>query len=283
MTPADGIPDTATTRTGTTGARPTVGSRLRDAKLDIAGVGIEYHIKRTGEMLTAVGDATFHVFDHEFVCLVGPSGCGKSTLLNAVAGLVPYQRGEILLDGRRIEGPGTDRAMVFQSAALLPWKSAIENVAYGIEVRGMPKRETRQRAAEMMKVVGLEGSEQRYPHELSGGMQQRINVARALVADPELLLLDEPFAALDAQTRESMQEELLRVWERTRKTSLFVTHQLDEAVLLADRVVVLSKGPASHVSGIVEVDFPRPRSRALRRDGGFIDTIAEIERIMQLE
>ncbi|MPZ88612.1 MAG: ATP-binding cassette domain-containing protein [Nitriliruptorales bacterium] len=251
-------------------------------KLSIADLAIDYRIKRTGETLRAVGDVSFDVFAEEFVCIVGPSGCGKSTLLNAIAGLVPYSDGRIALNGQPIAGPGSDRAVVFQAAALLPWRTALDNVAYGIELRGLNKREARQRATRMMELVGLEGSEQRYPHELSGGMQQRVNVARALVADPDLLLLDEPFAALDAQTRENLQDELLRIWERARKTSLFVTHQLDEAVLLADRVVVLSKGPVSTVSGIVPIGFPRPRDRTLRRGSAFIDAIAEIERIMQL-
>lgn len=251
-------------------------------KLAIADLGIRYHIKRTGETLSAVGAVSFDVFSEEFVCIVGPSGCGKSTILNAVAGLVPYTDGTITLNGHPIAGPGSDRAVVFQSAALLPWRTALENVAYGIELRGLRKREARERAGGMMELVGLAGSEQRYPHELSGGMQQRVNVARALVADPDLLLLDEPFAALDAQTRESMQDELLRIWERSRKTSVFVTHQLDEAVLLADRVIVLSKGPSSTVSGIVPIDFPRPRDRTVRRQSAFIEAIAEIERVMQL-
>lgn len=246
------------------------------AKLVAEHVGIEYLIRRSGECFRAVDDITLRIQPSEFVCIVGPSGCGKSTFLNAVAGLIPYSDGRLILDGHPIKGPGRDRSVVFQSAALLPWKNVVSNVAYGLELRGTKNKVAREKAQAMVTLVGLAGNEHRYPHELSGGMQQRVNLARALAADPELLLLDEPFAALDAQTREYMQVELLRIWQESRKTALFITHQIDEAIFLADRVVVLSKGPASAVSAIVEVGFPRPRNEDIKSEPAFIQQVNEI-------
>ncbi|MCY9666819.1 ABC transporter ATP-binding protein [Paenibacillus alginolyticus] len=251
-----------------------------DFKLVAERVGIEYRVKRTGVYLQAVRDVSLQIKPQEFVCIVGPSGCGKSTFLNAVAGLLPHNKGQLLLDGTKIAGPGQDRAVVFQSPALLPWRTVVGNVKYGLELRGTKASVMEERAMSMIKLVGLSGHEHKYPNELSGGMQQRVNLARALASDPELLLLDEPFSALDAQTREVMQKELLRIWQETKKTALFITHQIDEAVFLADRVIVLSKGPGSMVSADIEIRLPRPRTEATKTESEFLSKVAEIRDII---
>src|SRR5581483_8983363 len=196
-------------------------------------------------------------------------GCGKTTFLNAVDGLLPLTTGSLTLDGRSIDRPGRDRAMVFQQPSLLPWRTVTRNVAYGLEIQRLPKNESRRRAERFVELVGLKGFEESYPLELSGGMQQRVNLARALAIDPEMLLLDEPFAALDAQTREFMQLELLRVWSETRKTAIFITHDIKEAVYLADRVVVFSARPG-RVRQIYEIDLPRPRALGIKREQHFL-------------
>jgi NitT/TauT family transport system ATP-binding protein len=249
-------------------------------KLVAEHVGIEYRVKRTGEYLQAVRDVSLQIKPQEFVCIVGPSGCGKSTFLNAVAGLLPHNKGHLLLDGKKIAGPGQDRAVVFQSPALLPWRTVAGNVKYGLELRGTEASVMEEKAMAMIKLVGLSGNEHKYPNELSGGMQQRVNLARALASDPELLLLDEPFSALDAQTREVMQKELLRIWQETKKKALFITHQIDEAVFLADRVIVLSKGPGSVVSADIEIHLPRPRTEATKTEPEFLSKVAEIRDII---
>jgi NitT/TauT family transport system ATP-binding protein len=194
----------------------------------------------------------------EFVCLLGPSGCGKTTLLKAIAGLLTLDEGELRIDGHAVTGPGPDRAMVFQDFALLPWADAITNVAFGLELRGVPKGTREQRALELLGAVGLEGFERHYPRQLSGGMQQRVGLARALAMDPKILLMDEPFGALDAQTRRLLQEDLLALLDRTSKTVVFVTHSTDEAVRLGDRVVLMTPRPG-RVHSSVEVELPRPR------------------------
>lgn len=246
---------------------------ITDAHLQIDHVEIDYQKRTEGAVFRAVEDATFDVPARSFVSLVGPSGCGKSSLLYAVAGLVPYSGGEIRLGAQRVSGPGADRSVVFQSASLLPWRNTLRNVTYGLELRGTQRREATEIARGLIRLVGLEGSEDKYPHELSGGMQQRVNVARALAVDPKLLLLDEPFAALDAQTRELMQAELLRIWTDTHQTALFVTHQIDEAVFLSDRVVVMGGGPGSRVKEVVPIDFDRPREPDLRWDPEFASQV----------
>ncbi len=201
---------------------------------------------------TAVKDLNFAVNEGEFLTLVGPSGCGKSTLLDLLGGFSTPTKGRILLDGREIKGPGLDRGTVFQQYALFPWKTARGNIEFGLEAKGVPKKEWKEQAAYYLDLVGLKHFADRYPHELSGGMKQRIAIARSLAFNPDVLLMDEPFAALDAQTRETLQSELLRIWEKTRKTIIFITHGIDEAVYLGQRVVVLSPNPGT-VKKIVDI------------------------------
>ena len=246
------------------------------AKLTVQGVEIEYYNVRTGKQLTALKNVNLSIEPGEFVSVVGTSGCGKTTFLKAVDGLLPVRRGRILLDGQEIKGPGKDRAMVFQAPSLLPWRSVEDNIIYGLELQGR-RREAKSReiVQNLIKLVGLNGFEKAYPHELSGGMQQRANLARALAIDPELLLLDEPFAALDAQTRENMQAELLRIWESTRKTAIFITHQIDEAVYLSDRVIVFSARPGT-VRQSIPIEIARPRSLNIKRDPKFLSYVDQI-------
>ncbi len=236
------------------------------ALIEFVDVGMTYQRRGGGETV-ALERTSLTIASGEFICIVGPSGCGKTTLLHCLDGLQTPTSGRILIDGREINGPGRDRAMVFQSASLMPWRTVSRNVTYGLELHNIPLREALPRAQKMIELVGLTGFEDRHPGELSGGMQQRVNLARALVIDPEVILLDEPFAALDAQTRELMQTELLRVWDETKKTAVFITHQISEAVYLADRVVVMSARPG-HVKAIVPVPIARPRpasAGAIRR------------------
>jgi NitT/TauT family transport system ATP-binding protein len=237
--------------------------------------------KRFGE-LEALRNIDFHVERGEFISLVGPSGCGKTTLLRIVAGLEAASSGEVRLDGHVVTRPGTDRGFVFQNDNLLPWRTVLANAAIGPEVGGRLGAHTRQRTLALLKLVGLEGFEHYYPRQLSGGMRQRVNLARALAVDPELLLMDEPFSALDAQTREIMQTELLRIWEQGRKTVLFVTHQIDEAVFLSDRIVVLARRPG-RVQEIVSVDLPRPRKLSLKRTPEFVAYVDHIWSLIEDE
>jgi NitT/TauT family transport system ATP-binding protein len=242
-----------------------------NAKLRAVDVTIHYWIERSGESFLAVNGASLEIKPGEFVSIVGPSGCGKTTLLNAVDGLLPISGGALELNGKPITRPGPDRAMVFQQASLLPWRTVLGNVVYGLELQGrMAKRERTDRAREFIALVGLSGFEDAFPTELSGGMQQRVNLARALATDPEMLLLDEPFAALDAQTREFMQRELVRIWGETRKTALFITHDIKEAVYLADRVMVFTRRPG-RVKGTLNVELDRPRELSIKRDTKFLE------------
>jgi NitT/TauT family transport system ATP-binding protein len=241
------------------------------AKLRAASVSIHYWIERSATPFCAVEDTTLDIKPGEFVAIVGPSGCGKTTFLNAVDGLQPISGGSLELNGKRITKPGPDRAMVFQQASLLPWRTVLGNIAYGLELQGRTsKHEREERAKHLIQLVGLDGFEQSFPSELSGGMQQRVNLARALATDPEMLLLDEPFAALDAQTREFMQRELLRIWGETRKTALFITHDIKEAVYLSDRVLVFTRRPG-RVKANVEIDLPRPRELSIKRERHFLE------------
>jgi NitT/TauT family transport system ATP-binding protein len=223
----------------------------------------------------ALQDVSFTVAPGEFVSIVGASGSGKSTLLRIIDGLIVATGGSVLVDERKVTRPGTDRAMVFQADTLLPWRTVLDNVAYGLRIQGKSRSESRRLAVPYIDLVGLRGFERLYPHQLSGGMRQRANVARALAVNPQILLLDEPFAALDAQTREIMQTELLEIWTRDRKTVVLITHQIDEAVYLSDRVVVFSARPG-RVREILPVELPRPREFAIKRTqefGSYVERI----------
>jgi len=238
------------------------------AKLEAQDVRLDYFQPRTNRRLTALIDVNLQVMDGEFVSIVGPSGCGKTTFLSVVDGLIAATAGRILVDGHAVTKPGPDRAVVFQDASLLPWRTVLGNVVYGLECIGVGARAAKERAAHFIAMVGLAGFEQHYPYELSGGMQQRVNLARALVMDPKILLMDEPFASLDAQTRELMQEELLQIWAKAGKTVLFVTHQIDEAIYLSDRVVVFSGRPGT-VKATIPIDIARPRALGVKREARF--------------
>jgi NitT/TauT family transport system ATP-binding protein len=216
----------------------------------------------------------------EFISLVGPSGCGKTTFLRIVAGLEQASSGDVQLDGRAVRGPGDDRGFVFQSDSLLPWRSVFANAMIGPEVAGNAGPAERKRTMELLKLVGLEGFENYYPRQLSGGMRQRVNLARALAIDPEVLLMDEPFSALDAQTREIMQTELLRIWEKGRKTVLFVTHQIDESVFLSDRVLVFARRPG-RLQDDIKIELPRPRNLAIKRTSEFVALVDRIWRLIE--
>ena len=200
------------------------------------------------------------IYEGEFLCIVGPSGCGKTTLLKIIAGLEKPTSGEVLLRQKPIKGPGPDRVMVFQEYTLFPWRTVLGNVIFGLELKSMPKEKAMEEAMKYIKLVGLEGFENMYPHELSGGMRQRVALARALACNPDILLMDEPLSALDAQTRNYMQEELIEIWNKTHKTIIFVTHNVEEAIYLGDRIVVLTSRPAK-VKEIVNIELRRPRNR----------------------
>lgn len=250
--------------------------------LTIRNLSLAYTLQRQNTPIQALNQVTLTVATGEFVTIVGPSGCGKSSLLHAVAGLLPQHTGEIFIADQPIRGPGRERAMVFQSPALLPWRTVSGNVAYGLELHGVAQRETRQRAQPWIELVGLGGFAESYPRELSGGMQQRVNLARALAVQPALLLLDEPLSALDAQTREIMQVELQRIWLQTQCSALYVTHQIDEAIFLADKVVVMSARPG-RIEAVIAVDFPRPRSLSIKRQPAFADLTEQIWQLLQLD
>jgi NitT/TauT family transport system ATP-binding protein len=252
-------------------------------KLEVRGVSLDIDNDRTQQRLPVLRDIDLTVEAGELVCIVGPSGCGKSTFLSAVDGLIKVTDGEIRLDGRAIAGPGPDRAMVFQHDSLFPWRTVLQNVMYGLDLQGkLGRPERTERARALVELVGLTGFADHYPHELSGGMRQRVNIARALVMNPELLLLDEPFAALDAQTREFMQVELLKILARARTTALFVTHQINEAVFLSNRVVVFSARPAG-VKEIIAVELPPARTLAMKHQAPFIELEQRIWRLIEQE
>ncbi len=241
-------------------------------KLNVAGL-----TKRFGP-LEALSGVDVAVDRGEFISIVGPSGCGKTTFLRIVGGLETASAGVIELDGRGIVGPGSDRGFVFQSDNLLPWRDVVSNTEIGPELAGKLGPEQRARTLKLLELVGLKGFEHYYPRQLSGGMRQRVNLARALAVDPTLLLMDEPFSALDAQTREIMQTELSRIWEEGKKTVLFVTHQIDEAVYLSDRVFVFARRPG-RVNEVIDIDLPRPRPLDIKRTPAFV---AYVERIWKL-
>lgn len=235
-------------------------------RVEISHISREF-IKEDGDRVVALSDINLSIADDEFVSFVGPSGCGKTTLLRIIAGLDKASSGEVRVDGSLITGPGQKVGMVFQEYSLFPWRNVLSNVAFGLQMRGIPKEERQEIARKYISLVGLSQFEQSYPYELSGGMRQRVAIARALATDPDLLLMDEPFGALDAQTRNHMQCELLDIWETKKKTILFVTHSCDEAVFLSDRVVVLSPRPGV-IREIVNIPISRPRDRTNKE---FID------------
>ncbi|HEY3751118.1 MAG TPA: ABC transporter ATP-binding protein [Pseudonocardiaceae bacterium] len=245
-------------------------------KLAIDHVRIDYRSPVTHQPFCAVDDVSFTVPKGRLVSVIGPSGCGKSTLLGAIAGLVPYTGGQVTVDGEKVTKPGKDRAVVFQKSALLPWRTAEDNVAYPLVLGGMKRQEARAKARDVLSRVGLADFARHYPDHLSGGMQQRVNVARALAVEPELLLLDEPFAAVDAQMREILQEEVLGLLESSAFSGVFVTHQIDEAVLVGDSVVILSRGPGSTVREIVDVPLARPRGQQVRRSPEFLELVDHV-------
>lgn len=249
-------------------------------KIEAKDLAVQFVMRRSGEALWALKDFTLSLEPEKFICILGPSGCGKTTLLNVLAGLRRPERGQVLINGVQIDGPGADRATVFQSSALLPWRTVLQNIAYGLEIQKISGSEIKQRVKAMCNLVGLGGFEDSYPRELSGGMQQRVNLARALATNPKLLLMDEPFASLDAQTRELMQDEVLRIWRQTRQTVVFVTHQIEEAVFLADEVIVMTARPG-RVKMIMPIDLPRPRSFDTKKTAifhGYVDQLRDLVR-----
>ena len=252
-------------------------------KVEIEHLTKRYWLERYEREVLALDDISLAVEDGEFLSIVGPSGCGKTTLLNIMAGLLAYEEGTVRIDGKNVKGPGIDRAVVFQHASLLPWRTIIRNIRYGMELqKRFDEAAMRERASHFLKLAGLDGFGQHYPSELSGGMQQRANLARALAADPVVLLMDEPFAALDAQTREFMQAELLKIWAHARKTVVFITHQINEAVYLADRVAVFSARPG-RLKRIFRIPFERPRSLHLKRDPRFLEIEDAIWQLIEEE
>lgn len=234
------------------------------------------------EPVVALDQLNLKVDSGEFVCVVGASGSGKSTLLRLIAGLIEPTQGKLYEDGDEIRGPDADRAMVFQRDNLLPWYTVIDNVSYGLTLQGMPRSQAHEIALAQLQLVGLAHTAQMYPRQLSGGMRQRVNIARALAVGPQILLLDEPFAALDAQTREILSGELLRIWNEAKATVLFITHQIDEAVFLGDRVVVLSAHPGT-VKEIVDVPFERPRDLSIKRTAEFGAIVDRIWTLIEKE
>ena len=257
------------------------GADAKNGRLVVDKVRIEYRHPATRLPFCAVEQASLSVSSGEIVSVVGPSGCGKSTLLGAIAGLVPFVSGSITLDGQKVSSAGSDRAVVFQKPALLPWRTAVKNVAYPLQLQGVGRKEALARASAALERVGLRGFLDHYPDQLSGGMQQRVNLARALVVEPELLLLDEPFASVDAQMRQILQDEILSLLDLRSLSAVFVTHQIDEAVLVGDTIVVMSRGPGSHVRTVIDIPLGRPRLPEVRRSVEFqalVDKVWEIVR-----
>jgi len=241
--------------------------------VEIQAVSKSFHktVKEQTTEVRALADVSLSIRENEFVSIIGPSGCGKTTLLKMIDGLIPCDSGKILIDGKQVTAPGPDRAVVFQAFALLPWRTVLANVEFSLELRRLPKEDRTKTARDYLRRVGLADFENHYPHELSGGMQQRAGLARALAVNPSILLMDEPFGAVDAQTRQLLQEELLELWQRERKTVIFITHSMDEAVYLSDRVVVMTPRPGK-VAEILDVPLRRPRvSEEVRRDAKFVD------------
>ena len=252
---------------------------LARGKIEFQKVGKVFHEASTGATMRALNDFSMEISPREFVSLLGPSGCGKSSLLNIAAGFERPSTGRVLLDNREIMAPGPDRGVVFQDYALFPWLNVFQNLTYGLREKGISKSEAGIIAERYLMMVGLTGFGSRYPHELSGGMRQRVALARVLAIEPQILLMDEPFAAVDSQTRSILQQELHRIWVKTKKTVLFVTHNTDEAIYLSDRVVVMTSRPGS-VKAIVTIDLPRPRNPT---SNAFNDYRRDIVTMIELE
>jgi NitT/TauT family transport system ATP-binding protein len=245
----------------------------RAPRVSVENVGKRYDGARGP--VRALDGVSFDVVDGEFVCVVGPSGCGKTTLFRIIAGLEPPTHGRVALDGRDLDGPTTDLGLVFQEYHLFPWLTVADNVGFGPDHAGMQREERDARVRELIDLVGLDGSADSYPRDLSGGMKQRVALARALAMDPSLLLMDEPFGAVDAQTKRMLQDELLDIWTETGKTVLFVTHDVEEAVRLADRVIVMAADPGQ-IKTVVDVDLPRPRSRTDETFGATYERVLDL-------
>jgi NitT/TauT family transport system ATP-binding protein len=250
------------------------------AQILLENVSHVYRPPRGREVL-ALDQVSLEVANREFVALLGPSGCGKSTLLYLIGGFLPVEAGSITVDGKKVAGPGPDRGIVFQHFALFPWKTVRGNILYGLERQGMPKAEREKRAQDFIELVGLQGFEDSYPSQLSGGMKQRTAIARTLAFDPSILLMDEPFGALDAQTRGLMQAELMRIFQRTPKTVIFVTHDVQEAVYLADRVAVMSARPG-RIKTIVDTKFDK-KAENIFKERFFVDKVDEIWNLVREE
>jgi NitT/TauT family transport system ATP-binding protein len=242
--------------------------------IEVRSIGKTYG-RAGGLRLDVLADISFQVQELEFVSLLGPSGCGKSTLLRIIDGLIGPDSGSIVIAGQPVTGPGRGRGMVFQSVDLFPWRTALGNVEFGLEMLDLSRAERRAIAQRYVELVGLGGFETAYPHQLSGGMQQRVGIARALAIKPQVLLMDEPFGALDVQTRDLLQDELLRIWQHEPKTVLFVTHSIEEAIYLSDRVVVMTPRPG-RVDRIIDVPFGRPRDESLKATPVFVEMRREI-------
>ena len=241
--------------------------------VEVQQVSKTFHkgVKEKTLEVNALAEVNLSIREKEFVSIIGPSGCGKTTLLRIIDGLIPCDRGQVLINGEKVRGPGPDRAVVFQTFALLPWRTVAGNVEFSLELRGVPKEERGRVARSYLELVGLSEFVHHYPYELSGGMQQRAGLARALVVNPLILLMDEPFGSVDAQTRQLLQEELLELWQREQKTVVFVTHSMDEAVYLSDRVVVMTPRPGQ-VAEILDVPLTRPRvANDVRRSKEFVE------------
>jgi NitT/TauT family transport system ATP-binding protein len=270
--------DTATDERAAPAARSS-----RPVRMTARSVGKVFWVEGEPDPTIALQDVSLSIGDGEFVCIVGPSGCGKTTFLNMVAGLLPIDQGTIDIGGKRVDGPGRDRAVVFQQARLLPWRTTFDNVKYGMQLhRRFTPEQMNERTQALIDLVGLRGFERRHPAQLSGGMQQRVNLARALATDPEILLMDEPFAALDAQTREFMQAELLRIWQEAGKTVMFITHQIDEAIYLADRVLVFGTRPG-RLRAEFKIPFERPRPLSIKRHPDFLALTDQIWALIEEE
>ncbi len=240
--------------------------------------------EKSGERYTAVRDTTLAVGSGEFVSVVGPTGCGKSTLLNVAAGLLQPSSGNVRVQGAPLSGINRRAGYMFQAESLMPWRNARDNVLAGLQFAGVPEAEARRRADEWLSRVGLTGFETRYPHELSGGMRKRVALAQMLILDPEIMLMDEPFSALDVQTRQLMENELLELWSADRKSVMFITHDLEEAIALSDRVIVLAAGPATRPIGEFIIDLPRPRDvNEIRMTPRFVELHTDIWHVMKDE